>query len=210
MDQKDKYTMLCLGDSYTIGESVDEHDRFPMQTIDLLKKDGICFDKPAIIAKTGWTTDELAAAIEEAKYTEPADGAFVTLLIGVNNQYRNRDAGQYRIEFAALLKRAIRYAHENPEHVFVLSIPDWGITPFAEKDSRTPAEIGKAIDLYNSINRQEALEAHVNYIDITPVSRQVKEHPEFVASDDLHPSGKMYAEWAKLLSAKMKTVIGAK
>ena len=200
--------MLCLGDSYTIGESVAEQDRFPMQTVELLKKDGINFDKPTIIAKTGWTTDELAAAIKEANYTAPAGGAYVTLLIGVNNQYRNRDAEQYHGEFVILLKTAIAYAHGKTNHVFVLSIPDWGQTPFAEKDSRTREEIGKAIDLFNAINKQESLNVHVNYIDITPISRQVKEHPDFVAGDGLHPSGKMYAEWAKLLAAKVKEVIG--
>ena len=208
MNHESKYTMLCLGDSYTIGESVAEQDRFPMQTVELLKKDGINFDKPTIIAKTGWTTDELAAAIKEANYTAPAEGAYVTLLIGVNNQYRNRDAEQYRVEFVSLLKTAVAYAHGKTNHVFVLSIPDWGQTPFAEKDSRSREEIGKAIDLFNSINKQESLNAHVNYIDITPISRQIKEHPDFVAGDGLHPSGKMYGEWAKLLAKKMASEIG--
>ena len=203
-----KYTMLCLGDSYTIGESVSEQDRFPMQTVELLKHEGINFDKPTIIARTGWTTDELALAIREAKYLAPAEGAYVTLLIGVNNQYRNRDAEQYRHEFVSLLKTAIAYAHGKTEHVFVLSIPDWGVTPFAEKDSRSREGIGKAIDLYNSINHDEALNAHVHYIYITPISRQLKEHPEYVAEDGLHPSGKMYAEWAKLLAGKVREVIG--
>jgi lysophospholipase L1-like esterase len=201
-------TMLCLGDSYTIGESVPEHDRFPMQTVELLKHDGIIFDKPTIIAKTGWTTDELAAAIKEANYTAPVEGAYVTLLIGVNNQYRNRDAEEYHKQFVELLNTALHYAHEKREHVSVLSIPDWGMTPFAENDGRSRSEIGKAIDLFNAINKEESIKAHVNYIDITPISRQVSTHPDFVAGDGLHPSGKMYAEWAKLLAAKMKTVIG--
>ena len=210
MSPDKKYTMLCLGDSYTIGESVAEQERFPTQTIELLKHDGIVFDKPTIIAKTGWTTDELAAAIKEANYIAPSEGAYVTLLIGVNNQYRNRDAEQYRKEFIELLNTALNYAHHKTEHVFVLSIPDWGMTPFAEKDSRGSVEIGKVIDIYNAINKQESLKAHVHYIDITPISRQVKQHPDFVAGDGLHPSGKMYAEWAKLLEAKMKTVITGK
>lgn len=135
MSEERRYTMLCLGDSYTIGESVAGDERFPMQTVELLKKDGIIFDKPTIIAKTGWTTDELAAAIEEAKYQEPAEGAYVTLLIGVNNQYRNRDAEQYRKEFDGLLNTALKYAHGKTNHVFVVSIPDWGATPFGEKDT---------------------------------------------------------------------------
>ena len=204
------YHMLCLGDSYTIGEAVDEQDRFPMQAVELLKKDGIAFDKPVIIAKTGWTTDELAAAIAEVKYKAPDEGAYVTLLIGVNNQYRNRDAEQYRKEFVELLNTALQYAHGRSNHVFVLSIPDWGMTPFAANDSRGAENIGKAIDLFNSINKQEAIKAHVNYIDITPISREVIQHPELVAHDGLHPSGKMYAEWAKLLAEKMKTVINSR
>ena len=210
MSGESKYTMLCLGDSYTIGESVAEHDRFPMQTVELLKKEGIDFSKPTIIAKTGWTTDELAAAIKEANYTAPAEGAYVTLLIGVNNQYRDRDPEQYRTEFIALLNTALAYAHGKPNHVFVLSIPDWGMTPFAANDRRSPEEIGRAIDTYNAINKQESLKAHVNYVDITPISRQVKQHPELVAGDGLHPSGKMYAEWAKLLAGKMAEVIKQK
>ena len=202
--------MLCLGDSYTIGESVTEQERFPMQTVELLKKDGINFDKPTIIAKTGWTTDELAAAIKGVNYKAHSDNEFVTLLIGVNNQYRDRDAEQYRKEFIELLHTALQYASNKSNHVFVISIPDWGATPFAVNDRRSREEIGKAIDLYNSINKEEALNAHLNYIDITPISRQLKEHPDFVAGDGLHPSGKMYREWAKLLAGKIKEVIEKK
>jgi lysophospholipase L1-like esterase len=204
------YHMLCLGDSYTIGESVTEQERFPMQTVELLKKDGINFDKPTIIAKTGWTTDELAAAIKGVNYKAHSDNEFVTLLIGVNNQYRDRDAEQYRKEFIELLHTALQYASNKSNHVFVISIPDWGATPFAVNDRRSREEIGKAIDLYNSINKEEALNAHLNYIDITPISRQLKEHPDFVAGDGLHPSGKMYREWAKLLAGKIKEVIEKK
>jgi lysophospholipase L1-like esterase len=204
------YHMLCLGDSYTIGESVTEQERFPMQTVELLKKDGINFDKPTIIAKTGWTTDELAAAIKGVNYKAHSDNEFVTLLIGVNNQYRDRDAEQYRKEFIELLHTALQYASNKSNHVFVISIPDWGATPFAVNDRRSREEIGKAIDLFNSINKEEALKAHVNYIDITPISRQLKEHPDFVAGDGLHPSGKMYREWAKLLAGKIKEVIEKK
>ena len=206
MSPNKNHTLLCLGDSYTIGESVAENERFPMQTVELLKHDGINFDKPTIIAKTGWTTDELAAAIKEANYTAPAEGAYVTLLIGVNNQYRNRDAEEYRKQFVELLNTALNYAHGKKEHVFVLSIPDWGMTPFAENDARGKEEIGNAIDLFNSINKEESIKAHVNYIDITPISRQVNVLPDFVAGYGLHPSGKMYTEWAKLLAAEMKKV----
>lgn len=207
MTPEKSYHMLCLGDSYTIGESVAEHDRFPMQAVDLLKRDGIAFDKPTIIAKTGWTTDELAAAIKEANYRKQSDNEFVTLLIGVNNQYRDRDAEQYRKEFIELLHTALNYASGKTSHVFVISIPDWGVTPFAANDRRSREEIGKAIDHYNAINKEEAQKAHVNYIDITPISRQLNEHPDYVAGDGLHPSGSMYAAWAKLLVKKMEEVM---
>ena len=131
----------------------------------------------------------------------------MTLLIGVNNQYRDRDAEQYRKEFIELLHTALQYASNKSNHVFVISIPDWGATPFAVNDRRSREEIGKAIDLYNSINKEEALNAHLNYIDITPISRQLKEHPDFVAGDGLHPSGKMYGEWAKLLARKIEEAV---
>ena len=204
------YHMLCLGDSYTIGESVSEAERFPMQTVELLKMDGITFDKPTIIAKTGWTTDELATAIKEANYKAHSDNEFVTLLIGVNNQYRDRDPEQYRKEFIDLLNTALHYVSGKSNHVFVISIPDWGVTPFAANDRRSREELGKAIDLFNSINKQEALKAHVNYIDITPISRQVNQHQDFIANDGLHPSGKMYGEWAKLLAKKIEEAINNK
>ncbi|MDB5281646.1 MAG: lysophospholipase [Bacteroidota bacterium] len=204
MNPEKKHTMLCLGDSYTIGESVAESERFPVQAVDLLKKDGITIDNPIIIAKTGWTTDELAAAIKDKNLTGKYD--YVTLLIGVNNQYRGRDAEEYRKEFDALLKTALNYANGQAAHVFVVSIPDWGATPFGAKDShRTPEQIGKEIDHYNAINKEESLKAKVNYIDITPISRKAKQDPELVAGDGLHPSGKMYTEWAKLLRVAIKS-----
>ncbi len=199
------YTMLCLGDSYTIGEAVEEKERFPMQMIELLKKNKIELEKPIIIAKTGWTTDELASAIKQKNVKEKFD--FVTLLIGVNNQYRGRDLENYRKEFRELLNTAIDYASENRHHVFVISIPDWGITPFGTKDKRGKEQIGKEIDLFNSINKEESQKAKVNYIDITPASRKAKKDLELIANDGLHPSGEMYEEWAELLVAEMKKAI---
>jgi lysophospholipase L1-like esterase len=179
---------LALGDSYTIGESVPESDRFPVQLARQLN-----LGDPEIIAKTGWTTDELNAAIDAAHPTGPYD--LVTLLIGVNNQYRGRDAEQYRGEFTALLQRAIGFAGGDAKKVVVVSIPDWGVTPFAE--GRDRAKIGTEIDRYNAINREEAGKAGARYVDITPVSRQ--SDPALVAADGLHPSGKQYGEWVKLI-----------
>ena len=180
---------LALGDSYTIGESVPAAERFPVQLARELN-----LGEPQIIARTGWTTDELNAAIDAANVQGPFE--LVTLLIGVNNQYRGRDAEQYRGEFAALLQRAIGFAGGKASHVVVVSIPDWGVTPFAE--GRDRPKIATEIDRYNAINREEAQRAGTRYVDITPVSRGGD--PALVAGDKLHPSGKQYTEWVRLIA----------
>src|SRR3954453_11153972 len=145
---------LALGDSYTIGESVAVADRYPVQLARELK-----LGEPEIIAKTGWTTDELSAAIDKAMDKADPHGPYdlVTLLIGVNNQYRGRSADEYRTQFAGLLQRAIGFAGGNAQHVIVVSIPDWGVTPFAE--GRDRAKIAREIDQFNAINREEAKRA---------------------------------------------------
>jgi lysophospholipase L1-like esterase len=185
---------LALGDSYTIGESVAESERFPVQ---LARELGL--SDPAIVAKTGWTTDELGEALNAVRLAGPFD--LVTLLIGVNNQYRGRDAEQYRGEFAELLQRAIGFAGGDAKKVVVVSIPDWGVTPFAE--GRDRAKIATEIDRYNAINREEASRAGARYVDITPVSRGGD--PALVAGDGLHPSGKQYGEWVKLIAPVART-----
>ena len=177
---------LALGDSYTIGESVPESERFPVQLARTLN-----LGQPQIIARTGWTTDELNAAIDAANPQGPFD--LVTLLIGVNNQYRGRDAEQYRGEFAALLQRAIGFAGGDAQKVIVVSIPDWGVTPFAE--GRDRAKIASEIDRYNAVNREEAQRAGAKYVDITPISRG--NDPSLVAADGLHPSGAQYTQWVR-------------
>ncbi|HYK01464.1 MAG TPA: SGNH/GDSL hydrolase family protein [Thermoanaerobaculia bacterium] len=187
---------LALGDSYTIGESVAPADRFPHQ---LARELGL--SEPQIIAKTGWTTDELNAAIDAANPQGPFD--LVTLLIGVNNQYRGRDAEQYRAEFAALLRRAITFAGGDAKNVVVVSIPDWGVTPFAE--GRDRADIATQIDRYNAINREETVRAGARYVDITPVSRG--SDPALVADDKLHPSAKQYTEWMKLILPEARAAV---
>ena len=183
--------ILALGDSYTIGESVPVTDRWPAQLAAALRERGMAVDDPQIIAKTGWTTDELTAAIDAAKPQGPFD--LVTLLIGVNNQYRGRDAEQYRGEFAELLQAAIAFAGGDVRRVIVVSIPDWGVTPFAE--GRDRAAIAAAIDRYNAVNREETVRAGSRYVDITPGSRRAASERELVAGDGLHPSGAMYREW---------------
>ena len=183
-------TFLALGDSYTIGESVPAADRFPVQVANALKT-----QEPVIVAKTGWTTDELDRAIDAAKPKGPFD--LVTLLIGVNNQYRGRSADDYRAQFEGLLKRAIGFAGGRPAHVVVVSIPDWGVTPFAA--GRDAKKIAEEIDHYNLINHEETVRAGARYADITAISRRAATDRSLVAPDGLHPSGRMYEEWAGVI-----------
>ncbi|MCD6011459.1 MAG: lysophospholipase L1-like esterase [Flavipsychrobacter sp.] len=195
--RKPMYTYLALGDSYTIGEQVPMHDNFPHQAVKLLKQRHIEVADPVIIATTGWTTDELAASIREHNIRETF--SFVTLLIGVNNQYRGRSIDNYRDEFLALLNQAIAFADNKPEHVIVLSIPDWGVTPFAE--GRDKQKVAKEIDDYNAACKEIALAHKCQYIEITESTRQNGQNPEYIVADKLHPSGKEYAIWAERLTA---------
>lgn len=194
--QKKPFSFLALGDSYTIGESVPIYANFPYQTVQLLRQKGVGIHAPEIVAKTGWTTDELNLGIDKTLLAEKYD--IVTLLIGVNNQYRGRPASIYAEEFEHLLQRAIRFAGGSAKHVFVLSIPDWGATPFAE--GRDRIKIASEIDQFNAINQNIAKQYKVSYIDITPGTREVVTDPELVTKDKLHPSGKDYLRWARLLS----------
>lgn len=188
---------LALGDSYTIGESVHENERWSNQLAELLRAspqlDGRDVEV-TIIARTGWTTAELWQGIEMRAIQPPYD--MVSLLIGVNNQYRGYDINEYREQFRFLLEKAIEYAGDKPANVFVLSIPDWGVTPFAA--GRDAAKIAQEIDSFNAVNREEAEKLGVAYVDVTPVSREAANDPSLIAGDGLHPSGRMYAEWAKL------------
>jgi len=184
---------LALGDSYTIGESVAEHERWPNQLAGLLRTNDISTEV-TLIARTGWTTDELWQGIQAREINPPYD--LVSLLIGVNNQYRGLDIDEYREEFIFLLNKAIEYAGGDAKRVIVLSIPDWGVTPFAK--SRDSKEIATEINLFNSVNREESEKAGVYYVNITPSSREAVTDSALIAADGLHPSGKMYAEWAGL------------
>jgi len=197
-----KHTFLALGDSYTIGESVSESERWPMQLVAMFNKKGKNYTEPRIIAKTGWTTGELQSAVSEATIIDTYD--LVSLLIGVNNQYRGNDPEEYRKEFKALLEQAIGFAGGRRKHVFVVSIPDWGVTPFAE--GRDRAEIAKMIGVFNAIGKKEAEAAGVIFIDITPGSKKAATDIELVASDGLHPSGKMYLKWAETIFEKIVSV----
>ncbi len=193
---KHMYTYLALGDSYTIGELVPMHENFPHQTVALLNRQHFDVADPVIIATTGWTTDELAASIREHNIEETF--SFVTLLIGVNNQYRGRSINNYREEYKQLLDRVITYAGGKPENVFVLSIPDWGATPFAEgKDKQ---KIAHAIDEYNAACKEISLANRCQYLEITASTREHGHDKEYIVSDGLHPSGKEYAIWAERLA----------
>lgn len=194
---------LALGDSYTIGESVAVAGRWPNQLARVLRAKGIAVAEPEIIAKTGWTTDELSFAIDAAKPRGPY--ALVTLLIGVNNQYRGRDAEQYRKELAALLHRAVGFAGGDARRVVVVSIPDWGVTPFAA--GRDRAKIAAQIDLFNAINAEEAQRAGAHYADVTPVSRRAATDATLVAPDGLHPSAAMYAQWVTVISPRAEAAL---
>ena len=188
-----KYTFLSLGDSYTIGESVEERDRWSVQLAHMLREKGVDVAPPDIIARTGWTTAELAEAIQKSGNADTYD--LVSLLIGVNNQYRGQPLDRYRAELRELLQTAIRFAKGKPGRVIVLSIPDWGVTPFAR--DRDQAKIAADIDAFNAACREEAQKAGVRFFDITPLTRQVGNDSSQVASDGLHYSGRQHRRWAE-------------
>jgi len=197
------YTYLALGDSYTIGENVQPHESFPYRVIELLTKEGFNFNSPDIIAKTGWTTDELQVSINKYKLLPSYD--FVTLLIGVNNQYQGRRVENYKQEFESLLKQAIRFAGDKAKHVIVLSIPDWGATPFAA--DRDKDQISKEIDAFNAVNKSLAKRYKTQYIEITAGTRDHAGDLSFITTDGLHPSGKEYSGWAVKISAIVKKLM---
>lgn len=195
---------LALGDSYTIGESVDPDQNFPNQTVSMLRLAGRSVENAEIIAKTGWTTFELSARLDaDGPRLERYD--FVSLLIGVNNQYRGLSAEDYAADFEQLLQRAIQYADGLADRVVVLSIPDWGVTPFAANRDRQ--RIALEIDQFNAINREIAERYEVQYINITPGTREASSRKELVADDGLHPSAVDYSRWASSVVEWMLSVL---
>jgi len=197
-------TYLALGDSYTIGQSVSVADRFPVQTVALLNNLYTTFSQPEIIAQTGWTTANLLSAINSNPPSKPSYD-IVSLLIGVNNQYQHRTQNEYRLEFTTLLERAIQYAGNKKNRVFVLSIPDYSVTPFASASNT--ALIAKQIDSFNLINKSLALQYQVNYLNITEDTRQAAVDPSLIASDGLHPSASGYAVWAAKLAPMIQLAL---
>ncbi|PAW92410.1 hypothetical protein CKK33_02425 [Mucilaginibacter sp. MD40] len=201
MPEKNNFTYLALGDSYTIGEAVPQEQSFPYQLTQRLGNNV----KPDIIAVTGWTTGELKQGITQ-RSLQKHDYDVVTLLIGVNNQYRHNSPVEYRTEFAELLNIAIGYAGGNKQHVIVLSIPDWGVTPYGKNYGNT-AQTAADIDHFNDINKQETAKQGVTYIDITPSSRLAANDVSLIAADGLHPSGKMYGLWVEQLLPQLQKII---
>ena len=195
MLQNDSLTrFLALGDSYTIGEGVLEQERWPNQLADRLRDRGYELDV-TILARTGWTTGELTDAMRAA----PPAGRFdlVSLLIGVNNQYRGLDLDSYRAEFSSLLEQSLHLADGRRGRVIVLSIPDWSVTPFAA--GRERIRIAAQIEEFNAVNREISQRAGVRYVDVTSVSRLALHDPSLLADDRLHPSGRMYSLWTDLV-----------
>ena len=193
------YTYLALGDSYTIGQSVPQSQSYPYQLAASLTAYGYYVGDPTIIATTGWTTDNLIDAIAQSSITGNKFD-FVTLLIGVNDQYQGLSQDNYKTKFTQVLNTAIKFAGGNVNRVFVISIPDWGVTPFGGGRDNI---IGPQIDAFNAINREISAGAGVNYIDITPTSRQAATNLNLVASDGLHPSGMMYTLWVNAIAPQV-------
>jgi len=192
-------TYLALGDSYTIGESVDSSQRYPVQALRQLYPGS----HPHIIATTGWTTGNLLDAIDSAGLD--TNYAAVSLLIGVNNQYQGRPQQEYSEQFTTLLKAAIHLAGDRPGHVLVLSIPDYSVTPFAR--NRNTGLIAAQIDSFNAINNRIAAAFRVHYLDVTTESRKAVGDPALIATDGLHFSGKEYAIWAKMMEPWLTTAL---
>jgi len=194
---------LALGDSYTIGESVPAEQRWPVQLQKKLQAEGVKVASPEIISRTGWTTSELAEGIRATNPKGPYQ--LVTLLIGVNNQYRGLDTAEYRRQFRELLVQSAAFAGNDYARVMVVSIPDYGYTPFGQ--SRDRSEISRAIDRFNLINAQETRKTPAVYINITAISRNGIAEPQLVAPDGLHPSGEQYRRWVELIFPVAKSIL---
>lgn len=196
-------TYLALGDSYTIGENVAASQRFPSLTKDWLQSNGVEMIDPRFVAGTGWTTYVLQNVIGYSNINQTYDA--VSLLIGVNDQYIRTDTAEFRLRFTQVLQQSIFFAHELPSHVFVLSIPDYSVTPYASNSDT--ARIRREIDAYNNIVREVAIARGTRYLDITPSTRLAKDDPSLLAPDGLHPSGIEYGKWAAQLGPIMKSVL---
>ena len=199
------YSYLALGDSYTIGEQVLLSESFPYQTVQLLRQQNLAFFAPEIIAKNEWTTDELQSEIDKTLFLKKYD--FVSLLVGVNNQYREKNLDEFKIQFTQLLQKAISFSSNNLQHVFVFSIPDWGTMPFAK--DRNLKKIAEEIDDYNDSCRIITEKFGCTFIEITESQRTDSKDPRMIAADGLHPSALEYTKWAKKLAAAITEACSA-
>ncbi|OOG71927.1 lysophospholipase [Algoriphagus sp. A40] len=205
-DQTKPFTYLALGDSYTIGEGVEEKDRYPVQLVSALNEiEENSWSSPQIIAKTGWTVDELEVGINQS-LTDEQGYDLVTLLIGVNNQYRGRSMADFEKDFEAMLRRAIDFARGQKDHVVVLSIPDWGVTPFAVTRNTDKAKVALEIDAYNSAKKAICDKYQITFIDITEDYRVIGAKTEMVVEDQLHPSALVYSRWTEKLLTEVQKI----
>lgn len=186
------YSFIALGDSYTIGEGVDEDERWPNQFVDVAYENGVDFDQPMIIAETGWKTYDLLNAINQTNFTKKYD--YISLLIGVNNQFNSRPIDEFEEDLNKLMNEMKRIK-KNDGNIIIISIPDWGYTPFGE--SNEMSDISEKINLFNSSLRKFASTNDLKYVDVTEISRRAINEPDLITNDNLHPSGIMYLEWAK-------------
>ena len=186
------YSFIALGDSYTIGEGVNEDERWPNQFVDVAYENGVDFDQPMIIAETGWKTYDLLNAINQTNFTKKYD--YISLLIGVNNQFNSRPIDEFEEDLNKLMDEMKRIK-KNDGSIIIISIPDWGYTPFGE--SSDMSDISEQINLFNSSLRKFATTNGIKYVDVTEISRRGINEPDLITNDNLHPSGIMYLEWAK-------------
>jgi len=197
-------TFLALGDSYTIGEGGPADENWPMQLAARLRADGIAVDDPQIIARTGWTTDELSGAMDAATLHPPY--ALVTISIGVNNQYRGRPLSEYREQFRTLLMRAIALAGNDAQHVIVVSVPDWGVTPYARGEGGDPTQIAGQIDAFNQAAHEATQALHARWVDVTGLSREPRTR-RLLTDDGLHPSAAQYARWIERIVQEARAIL---
>ncbi len=198
-----KNSLLCLGDSYTIGEGVALHESFPYQLLQSLRNEGFDFYAPEIIAKTGWTSFELSDHLSHTVLSSHYD--FVTLLIGVNNQYRNLAISEYKKDFQFLLSKSIALAKNNAKRVIVISIPDWSVTPFAQ--GRNTGEISRELEEFNQVCKEVTLALNACYVDITPGTKEAENNPLLLTADQLHPSAIEYKRWAKSIKEMISAAL---
>jgi len=192
LTESNNLSFLALGDSYTIGESVSQDQRWPNQMIDLALNKDVLFNQPNIIAKTGWRTEQLIDTLNKINFIKKFD--YVSLMIGVNNQYSLKPIDTFRLDLIKLLDMSIGYSIKR-DNVVLISIPDWGVTPFGEEYDRN--RIKEEIDEFNSVIKDIANTNNILYVDVTEISRRALIEKDLIANDSLHPSGKMYKEWAE-------------